>query len=311
MKVLFVSSGNFGNGLSPIIINLANSLRKLDVAVEHFSIKGHGFWAYIKSIFLLKKHLNINGYDIIHSHYSLSSYVATLALSRPLIVSLMGSDVLSSRRRKLVLKMFKILFWKITIVKTEEMFRHLNSKGVEIVPNGVDLDHYNPQDQIKCMLILNWNLKSKHLVFISDPSRPEKNFSLVEESLKLLGSYKELELHVVKDVSLVEMPLYYNAADLLLLTSLYEGSPNVIKEAMACNCPIVSTDVGDIKWVIGNTNGCYLTGFEPADVVKGLEQALDFGKRTNGRNRIIELKLDSLSSARRHIELYETVIASS
>lgn len=99
-----------------------------------------------------------------------------------------------------------------------------------------------------------------------------------------------------------------NAADVLLLTSRYEGSPNVIKEAMACNCPIVATDVGDIRWIIGDTEGCYLTSFDPGDVASKLQLALKFGRRTRGRERLIELGLDSVSVAKRIVQLYQDVI---
>lgn len=102
--------------------------------------------------------------------------------------------------------------------------------------------------------------------------------------------------------------MHHNAADVVLLTSLWEGSPNAIKEAMACNCPVVSTDVGDVREVIGNTEGCYISSFEPRDVAKKIQMALDFSKRTNGKQSIIELGLDSKTVANKIINIYTKVI---
>ena len=76
------------------------------------------------------------------------------------------------------------------------------------------------------------------------------------------------------------MPIYYNAADVILLTSLWEGSPNVIKEAMACNRPIVATDVGDVRWLLGTLQGCFTTGFNGKEIAKKLKLALIFSKNT-------------------------------
>ena len=92
----------------------------------------------------------------------------------------------------------------------------------------------------------------------------------------------------------------------MLLTSLWEGSPNVIKEAMACNCPIVSTDVGDVKKIIKNTQGCFITSFDPRDVSIGITKALRFGKKTNGREHIKHL--DDKIIAKKIINLYQTVL---
>jgi glycosyltransferase involved in cell wall biosynthesis len=102
------------------------------------------------------------------------------------------------------------------------------------------------------------------------------------------------------------IPYYLNAADVLILTSLWEGSPNVIKEAMACNLPIVSTNVGDVKEVICNTEGCYITTFDAEDVAKKLEKAVQFGQRTNGRIKIAHL--DDQVIARKIIGLYKEVL---
>ena len=102
-----------------------------------------------------------------------------------------------------------------------------------------------------------------------------------------------------------------NASDCVLLTSFSEGSPQFIKEAMACNCPIVTTNIGDVNWVLGNTDGCYLTSFEPEDVAEKIKLAIEFRethRHTRGRERIIELGLDSIPVAKRIIEVYEKVV---
>jgi glycosyltransferase involved in cell wall biosynthesis len=99
--------------------------------------------------------------------------------------------------------------------------------------------------------------------------------------------------------------LYFNAASVVLLSSFHEGSPNVIKEAMACNVPIVATNVGDVKYIIGKTDGCHICSYEVDDVSKKIQLALEYNKRTNGRKRIIELGLESKTIARRIVEVYK------
>jgi glycosyltransferase involved in cell wall biosynthesis len=103
-----------------------------------------------------------------------------------------------------------------------------------------------------------------------------------------------------------------NASDVLILSSLHEGSPNVIKEAMACNCPIVTTNVGDVKWVLDNTDGCYISSFDPKEYVEKIKLALEFSEkngRTKGRDRIIELGLDSVTIAKKIINVYQKVLS--
>ena len=111
-----------------------------------------------------------------------------------------------------------------------------------------------------------------------------------------------LELLVVMGIASSKLYLYYSAADVLILTSFHEGSPNVIKEAMACNCPIVSTKVGDVEWITSKTEGCYIAERSIRDVADKLERAIYFANhqnRTNGRERIISLKLDDANIAQK------------
>lgn len=118
------------------------------------------------------------------------------------------------------------------------------------------------------------------------------------------GAYPEYYNKYPNDL----IPYYLNAADTLLLTSKWEGSVNVIKEALACNLPIVSTDVGDVKLNISGVDGCYVCKQDVNDLTEKLNLALSFGQRTNGRQRIIELGLDSDTIAVKLIEVYNSLL---
>jgi len=129
----------------------------------------------------------------------------------------------------------------------------------------------------------------------------------MQASVKILKEKNpDVELILVSKKPLNVVPKYMNACDVLVLVSDGEGSPQVIKEAMACNLPIVSTPVGDVPEVIGDTEGCYLCSQEPQDVAEKLEEALHWGKRTNGREKIAHLEISTISQ--RIIAIYEEVL---
>jgi len=102
------------------------------------------------------------------------------------------------------------------------------------------------------------------------------------------------------------VPAHLNAADVLVLTSDAEGSPMVVKEAMACNVPVVSTAVGDVPQLFSGLPGHWLCSQDPREIADALEAALRFGKRTQGRSRMADLDLDPIS--RRIIAVYEWVL---
>jgi len=305
MKVLFVRSGN--RGIDPISQNQGQSLIDKGLDVEFYNIVGRGINGYLSNIYNLKKTIKALKPDFIHAHYSLSGIVAALTFSKvPLIISLMGSDVNSvSRKQKFIIKIFIRFFWSEIIVKSKEMKQNLGFQKAQIIPNGVDFSNYFPIDKNFAFNKLGWDIAKKHIIFSSNPERPEKNFRLAKSAIDLLNN-EMIEVHYLMNLSQNEMPLYYNAADCLLLTSLYEGSPNVIKEAMACNCPIVSTNVGDVKEIISNVNGCYLTTFDENDVASKIKDSFSFNKRTNGAGAIKHL--DSRLIADELISLYNKAL---
>ena len=301
MKVLFVSSGNFKEGISIIVKNQAESLRENGVQIEFFTIKGKGLKGYLQNISQLRSFLKKNQFNVVHAHYSLSGAAALLAGSKPLVISLMGSDIQLNFYSKLTLRVFNLLR-KTLIVKSESMKEKAKLDYACVIPNGVNLKKIQPINQYSAREKLGLRQSKKYIIFVSDPDRFEKNFKLAKNAYELIKD-SGTQLEVVNDVDHNVIPYYMNAADVLLLTSLWEGSPNVIKEAMACNCPIVSTDVGDVREVIGKTGGCYITTFEPGDVAEKLKMALAFGKRTNGREHISHLGSNVI--AKKIIKIYE------
>ena len=306
MKVLFICSGNNKSGIGSIVRSQGESLSKAGVEVEYYAIVGRGILNYLKSVFILKKKIKNDSYCLFHAHYSFSGFAAALAGCKPLVVSLMGSDVHKNNLFRSLIDLFARHFWQATIVKSIQMEKRLHLRHTHVIPNGVAIDLFKPSDRKESMEKSGF-ADGINIIFVADPERQEKNFRLAQKAVERMVD-TEVHLHVIFGKSHKELLWYYNAADILLLTSLWEGSPNVLKEAMACNCPLVTTDIGDVRWVLGNTEGCYISSFELEDLVSKIKLAIDFSKkniRTKGRERIIKLGLDSQTIARKILSIYE------
>ena len=317
MKVLFVSSGNSNYGISPIIKSQGESLRKEGIELDYYPIYGRGFVGYLKSTIKLRKYIRNRRYNIIHAHYGLSAMVALLAKKRErIVVSFMGDDLVGSNNlngsitisSKCLVYINKFLakhYFDLNIVKSKEMFNILNLSNCQVIPNGVDFERFYEIEKTKARINLGDNLSIKQVLFCSNPDRPEKNFKLAEKAINFLVQDK-IQLRFINGIDQTKLAIYYNSADCLLLTSFHEGSPNVIKEAMACGTPIVSTNVGDVKDIIGSTEGCFITTFKPEDVAEKIKMALVFKGRTNGRENIKHL--ESSLVAKNIIDLYNRII---
>lgn len=309
MKLLFISSGNALCGISPIVKKQGESLISSGVDLEFFTIKGKGLYSYFKHIFILSKYLKNNIYDLVHAHYSYSAYIASLAGCRPLIVSLMGSDIRSGFIGKSLIHLFSFFSWNNVIVKSLSMKKTTGLKKALVIPNGVDIHKIKEiEKQFANSKAHSTNsAKKKTILFAANPYRKAKNFHLAKKSVAKINVNFKIEYNKLHEEIIEEL----FKADVLLLTSLWEGSPNIVKEAMACNCPVVSTDVGDVRWLFGDEPGHFITSFDPKDVTEKIKQALGFAEkygRTHGRQRIIELGLDTNTVAKRIVGVYEEVL---
>lgn len=176
-----------------------------------------------------------------------------------------------------------------------------------VVPNGVNLDQFVLTEKEEARKICGFEEGKKYIIWCSNPARGEKRYDWACKAVELLHD-DHVVLYPVYDKPHDAVVDYMCAADVLLLTSEMEGSPNVIKEAMACNCPIVSTDVGDVKWVTGGVEGTYVAPCGDIDAISGcLREALRREGRTLGRQRIEEYGLTTIEIAKRIRTIYDSV----
>lgn len=319
MKVLHIIRSRNESAVSPFISSQMQSLKELGIEVEVFQVQGNGVLAYFKNSLPLRRFIRSGQFDLIHAHYSLCGLTAILAFSgKPIILSLMGSDALGeyigpekiSARSLLVVWITRLIqpFVSAIIVKSENIRQKVHRKSItEIIPNGVNLERFKPESKSDARKSLGLQPYKKYVLFLANPKHKWKNFGLAEKAVQLLND-PEIELLAPYPVEPDQVAKYLNAADVLVHTSFMEGSSNVIKEAMACNCPIVATHVGDAARVIGETEGCYISGFNPCEVSEKLKLALSFATksdRTTGRHQILNLKLDTTSIANQILNLYK------
>ena len=178
----------------------------------------------------------------------------------------------------------------------------------ELIPCGINLNLYGNLSRSIVRKKYHFPETEKLVLFAGAFDNQVKNSKLAKEAISLLPKVRLVELKGYTRSQVMEL-MY--ASDVFFMTSFTEGSPQVIKEAMACCRPIVSTDVGDVRWVMGDTNGCYICSYDSQDCADKIKQALEFSEnnnQTNGCKRIEALGLDNKIVAKKIIEIYNNII---
>jgi len=306
MRVLIMASGNIQD-IPVFVKEQAEAIGRQGIEYDYFIIKGRGLFGYLKNWPRYKQVISEKHYDLVHAHYGFSGMLGILQRKVPVVITYHGSDIHYWRYRQ-ISKLASILARKIILAGPSLAKKMIGQNKSSIIPCGIDLKQFHPMDKLKAREYFNFSRDQKIIVFSSSFDVKEKNYSLAKEALSRIEEHTLIEL---KGYSRSEVNMILNAADLLLITSKYESGPLIAKEAMACNCPIVSTNVGDVGWVIGETEGCYLTTNHPEDIAEKIKLGISYAKihiKTNGRERIQKLKVDEDSIAEKIIEVYNSVL---
>ena len=306
MKVLIVCSANSGK-VAPFIVEQVDSLASLGVESEYFLVQQKGILGYLKLRKALIQKIISYQPDIIHAHYGLSGLLANLQRKIPVVTTYLGSDI-NYAKVFFFSKIAMLLSAHNIFVSEKNRVKSNLRKTDSLVPFGVITELFVPLDQTEARTVLKLDIRKKYVLFAGNFLNPVKNFTLAQAAVELLSEVELMSLG--KGYTREEVVQLMNAVDVALMTSYSEGSPQFIKEVMACNCPIVSVDVGDVAEITDGVDGCYISSYDAKDAASKIQMALDFGKRTDGRKRIVELKLDIISIANKIFDIYKMVLKS-
>jgi teichuronic acid biosynthesis glycosyltransferase TuaC len=267
-------------------------------------------WAYLRSALrIVLLNFEPRRYDLLHAQSGYAGALALLQRRIPVLISFMGGcDLLreSGQDGRVALKsqittaVSRQLarFSDRTITMTSEMERALPVSVRPrnwILPHGVDRSLFRPIPRDVARARLGWEPDETVVLFVGHTEN--KRFDLALEAVQIARSQvPDLQLKRLAHVPQREVPLWMNAAEVLIVTSNVEGSPNMVKEAMACGLPIVSVDVGDVCEVISGTRNCHITGRDPRMIGAALLEVLHAApERSDGPARSEHLALAAIA----------------
>jgi teichuronic acid biosynthesis glycosyltransferase TuaC len=279
----------------------------------------------LRNIRRLKNELAVAQSQIVHAQYgSVTAAVARLIKGRlPLVISFCGDDLLGTPQPQ--------FYWRIrewcarsiglwagrsaaaVIVKSRNLLEALPDglrDRAAILCNGVDTTWFKPMNQAQCRSELGWSKESKVVLFNAsrNEDRACKNPDLASEAVsRVAASFPNVHLQTLSNLSSSQVRLMLNAADCLLVTSLHEGSPNIVKEAMACNLPVVSVPCGDVTERLRFTHPGGVAPYDASALAEVLKQVFEANCRSNGRDQLLAQRLTAAEVAESLCDIYRNV----
>lgn len=328
-SVFMVTNSNLKDGVPDLftfVNSQADSIKKagwkihMGVVDDRTSVKG-----ILRNIRKLRSEVVLVKPGLVHAQYgSVTAAISYFIRGKlPLVVSFCGDDLLGTpspglgwrlrSRAGRFIGLLTAMRANAIIIKSHNLFQALPGilrTKATILPNGVDIDFFRPIDQGEARTKLNWTQKGKVILF--NPSWGEdqtrKNPALARKTIEILGrTIPDVSLHMLSKASSEKVMLMLNAADCLIVTSLHEGSPNIVKEAMACNLPVVSVPCGDVAERLSMTSPGYIRPYDANALSIAIKNVFQAGGRSNGREQLIAQGLTIDRIAERLIQIYQNV----
>jgi teichuronic acid biosynthesis glycosyltransferase TuaC len=303
--------------LVPFVVRQVEFLRRAGVQLDVFHFRGRKNPVnYLKAWKQVRRKIATGKYDLLHAQWGQSGVLA-LPKTHPLVVTFRGDDlegIIGPDGKRMAISPILMKVSKAIARTADEVILVSDSlasriKGIpyHLIPSGLDLEQFTPRPMAEAREKLGLSLDCHYVLFVSSMNNPRKRFPLAKKAVDLLPRELNTELLVLSHVSHDQIPIYMNAANVLLLTSLHEGSPNVVKEALACNLPVVTTDVGDVKERLAGIPGCVILDNDaPETISNRLELVIRSGNHTDSRSRVINL--DEKILTQKVIEVYQLAL---
>jgi teichuronic acid biosynthesis glycosyltransferase TuaC len=270
-------------------------------------------WNYFKSIKEIKNIIKNGSFDLIHVHYGISAlFLLFYKPSIPVVVTLHSGELFQKKgyinhlfQKNITLGVVKKA--NKVIVLNDDMINLLSTYKNKLFkqPCGTSLSSFKEIPVTKDPLKF-------YIGFPGNKARKEKNHPLFSSIVKKLEAKVDIEVIEFHNMTREDVLLNLNKIDLLLMTSTVEGSPQIIKEALACNKPIISTAVGDVEYLLKDVVNCSIVdSFDAKDFIAPISKILALtvkDRLSDGRNQLLTKKLDSESVARSIYKLYEELV---
>ena len=336
MKLLIIASDKGGHFV-PFIEEQIAALEACGVQIVRYGVTGKGVVGYLRELPALRRLIRAERPDIIHAHYGLCGLLANLQRMVPVVTTYHGSDINKPNIRrfsKIAMRLSAhnifVSARSVAIAFRLSPFAFRLKKTSTLLPCGVNLTDDQLTSRTEARKALGIADGVKVILFAGAFDNAVKDAPLAQEAVSFASNLSPLSSRLTSDsapasslsplasnlilqelrgFTRAEVNCWMCAANVLLMTSKTEGSPQVIKEAMACGCPIVSVDVGDVAERVSGVEGCYVVHTrEPKDIAEALQQAIAFEGKTNGRDRILDMGLSNEQVAKRLIAIYQSLV---
>ncbi len=304
MRVLVVARCKNGR-YAPFVTEQVEAIEKQGVECRFFGVDGAGVLGYIRQLPGFRKAILDFRPDVIHAHYGLCGLLANYQRTVPVVTTYHGSDINDPK----VLRLSRIAIRRSRFnifVSQKNIDIARPQKDYALIPCGINLEDYPVMDKAEAQRQMGLSPSGQYVLFAGAFDNAVKNAPLAKAAMALVPEAGLIEL---KGYSRNQVATLLHAADAFLMTSFTEGSPQVIKEAMACGCPIVSVDVGDVRERIEGTEGCYISEREPDALASCIKYALAHKGRTAGRSVIENNGLTNETIAGRIVSVYKNLSA--
>jgi len=307
----------------PFLVRHVQLLQESGISIQVFRFRGKkNPFNYLKAWWRIRQIPYWKEAEILHAHWGQSAFPALFSRKK-LVISYHGSDLygivnshgkqtFQGRALTMLSKcMASRADYCITVSNRLKKMLGAKVNKTRTIPMGINLNKFHPMDKNDCRESLKLPKGTRFVLFVSDPMRLEKQFWMAQMAVTQYQARhpeEDLQLLVINGVEYAQIPVYLNAGDVLILTSTHEGSPTVIKEAIACNLPVVSFNVGDVEEWIKDLDGCYLCEKASVDcLVKGLEIALLHGPLHNLPEKLRN-RMDEKNTTGEVIKVYQNLL---
>lgn len=241
----------------------------------------------------------LDDYDVVHANYGLTAPFAVAQPRRPVVVSLWGGEFVGNRFAPLVRASVERA--DAVVVPSQAMVQRLPASvrcRTTVVPFPVDTETFQPESRAAAREAVGWGTDAPVVLFPYAQDRYEKNYALAERVVE--GLDVDAELRSVANEPYERMPHYMNASDALLVTSRWESGPMTVKEALACDLPVVSRPVGFVPDLLDGVRNCHV-GATERDLREALAATFADGRPADGRARVRATDTETMGAALRRV----------